>query len=225
MLIGYCRCSTEEQSLTEQRRVLNGYALMKGAGSFEFFIIEDQGISGSIPLATRPGGAKLLKLAKPGDTVVATKMDRMFRSAEDALATSRGFKVKGIDLVLTDVGNDPVTGNGTAKLFFTILAGVAEFERERINERIIAGKRIKVSAGGHAGGSAPWGFKVVNSGKEARLAPEEREQECTLKAKELFAVNHSLTNTARELAALGYMSRTNKEFQPGQVARIMRLYG
>ena len=54
----------------------------------------------------RPEGAKLLAAVRPGEAVVAAKMDRMFRSAADALRVSEDFKCRRISLWLLDLGND-----------------------------------------------------------------------------------------------------------------------
>ena len=70
-----------------------------------------------------------------GDVVVSAKLDRAFRSAADALAVLEELKDQGVSLHLIDLGGD-VTGNGVSKMVFTILAAVAEGERDRIRERI-----------------------------------------------------------------------------------------
>src|SRR5215469_7729294 len=85
---GYCRVSTiaqadEGESLDVQRRQLNGYATMNGLSLDHVFI--ERGVSGSRPLADRPEGGKLLAVLQPGDVLITPKLDRMFRSALDAL--------------------------------------------------------------------------------------------------------------------------------------------
>lgn len=86
------------------------------------------------PLAERPEGAALLDALADGDTVIAPKLARMFRSASDALAVGDKMKKRSISLRFIDLGGD-VTGNGISKLVFTILSAVAEAERDRIRER------------------------------------------------------------------------------------------
>jgi putative DNA-invertase from lambdoid prophage Rac len=90
---------------------------------------------GSVGLADRPQGRRLLAAVKPGDVIVVTKLDRMFRSAADALTVLEKLKAQGVALHMLDLGGD-VLGNGVGKLVFTVLAPVAENERERIRERI-----------------------------------------------------------------------------------------
>src|SRR6201998_4972981 len=107
--------------------------MMKGWQISEFFV--EAGVSGSVPLADRPEGRRLLSSLQPGDVVITAKLDRAFRSASDALGTLEQLKDDKIALHMLDLGGD-VTGNGVSKLVFTILSAVAENERDRIRERI-----------------------------------------------------------------------------------------
>lgn len=171
---GYARVSTTEQadgtSLEEQKRRIRAVAHFHGHICHEVFA--DAGVSGSTPLNERPQGYRMLLDAKKGDTIIASKMDRMFRSASDALATMERFREQGIKLILCDMGTDPVTENGVSKLLFGILASMAEFERERINERCREGEAAKKAAGGWLGGKPPFGFMIEGSGKSARCVPD-----------------------------------------------------
>ena len=177
-IYGYARVSTTEQadgtSIEGQRRRIKGIAQALAADDPTFdptrmVIYADEGISGSVPMEARPEGGFMFESLARGDTVVVAKMDRAFRSAEDALAKARWFHDNGVDLVIADLGTEPVMRNGVAKLFFTMLAAMAEFERERILERTRDGRRAKRAAGGYTGGRPPFGFKVVGKGREARL--------------------------------------------------------
>ena len=123
-VFGYLRVSTAEQatngdSLETQRQQVTGYAMMKGWQVAEFFV--EAGVSGSVPLAERPEGRRLLAAVEAGDVVVTPKLDRMFRSASDALGTLEELKDQGIGLHMIDLGGD-VCGNGITKLVFTILS-------------------------------------------------------------------------------------------------------
>lgn len=168
---GYVRVSTVEQvtgtSLEEQRRNIQGVAMMKGLELARIF--KEPGISGSLALENRPVGGELYRTLRSGDTLIVAKLDRAFRNAADALTKAEGWKRSGVELIVADMGADPVTDNGVAKLFFGMLALVAEFERERILERTKDGRRAKADRGGHTGGSAPFGYRVVGQGREARL--------------------------------------------------------
>jgi DNA invertase Pin-like site-specific DNA recombinase len=140
---GYTRVSTSRQaeegeSLDVQQRTIAGYALMLGLIVDRTFI--ERGVSGSVPLSERAEGSALLAVLKPGDVLITPKLDRMFRSALDALDVLAKLKGRNVSLHMIDLGGD-VTGNGISKLVFTILSAVAEAERDRIRERITQVKR------------------------------------------------------------------------------------
>jgi DNA invertase Pin-like site-specific DNA recombinase len=165
-IFSYVRVSTarqaaEGESLDVQQRVIAGYAQMQGLGIDRTFI--ERGVSGSKPLCDRPEGAALLAVLKPGDVVITAKLDRMFRSALDALDVLGQLQKRGISLHMIDLGGD-VTGNGISKLVFTILSAVAEAERDRIRERIATVKADQRSRGRYLGGIAPFGWRVNDEG-------------------------------------------------------------
>lgn len=203
---GYIRVSTAEQvsgtSLAEQRKRIEGAAM--AAGLAAPVVIEDAGISGSKALDTRPGGARLCALLRPGDTVIAAKFDRLFRSASDALYRVEDWKSRGIRLVLIDMGLDPVSENGISKLFFTILAALAEFERNRILERTADGRAAKRANGGHTGGDAPFGYRVEGEGKNARLVEDPQQQEAIRHIRQLREQGLSLRRIADQMREHGF---------------------
>ena len=206
MIYGYTRVSTIEQSngtsLDEQRRKIEGVALMRGEAVDAVFT--DAGVSGSVALSQRPDGGRLVAKLQPGDTVIVAKLDRIFRSAADALQMVDQFKNSGIDLVIADIGADAVTQNGTSKMFFGILALVAEFERDRIKERQREGQAAKKRVMGFSGGKRPFGYDVQGTGKDAVLIPNEKEQDAIKDMKELQAAGHSLRAIASRMNERGF---------------------
>src|SRR5262245_47663269 len=182
MILGYTRVSDEGQagpnktSLESQEQAIHGFALMRGMTKFDVQIFRDAGLSGATKFAMRPAGEDLLKTVQPGDTVIASKLDRMFRSTSDALATAEDFKERGIHLVLLDLGTDPITSGGVAQFIFTVLAAVASMERERIAERVSEGRRAKKAKGG-AIAHAPFGYRKVGERADARIEIDPKEQE------------------------------------------------
>jgi putative DNA-invertase from lambdoid prophage Rac len=163
---GYTRVSTERQadegeSLDVQQRQIGGYAMMKGLEIGRVFV--ERGVSGSTHLNERPQGAALLAALEPSDVVVTAKLDRMFRSALDALDVLQQLKDRSISLHMVDLGGD-VTGNGISKLVFTILSAVAEAERDRIRERVRDVKRDQKERNRFLGGTVPFGWKLADDG-------------------------------------------------------------
>ncbi len=97
--------------------------------------------------------------------MIAIKLDRMFRSAGDALSTLQAFKVKGVRLYLLDLESDDCASNGISGLVFTIMSAVAQFERERTAERISDVKASQKAEGRFLGGQrAPFGYRVGDDG-------------------------------------------------------------
>lgn len=191
---GYCRVSTAEQangglSLDTQRQQITGYAMMKGWAVAEFFI--EAGVSGSVPLADRPEGRRLLSTLQAGDVVITAKLDRAFRSAADALGTLEQLKDDKVALHMIDLGGD-VTGNGISKLVFTILSAVAENERDRIRERVRDVKRHRASQRLYNGGKRPFGYDIV----EGRLVPNANEQAALKHGRGMQANGDSLRSIA-----------------------------
>jgi DNA invertase Pin-like site-specific DNA recombinase len=171
----YCRVSTAAQaeegiSLDEQQRRIDGQALAEGWTITERFV--EAGVSGSVPLGERPEGAKLLALVEPGDIVIAAKLDRMFRSALDTLNVIKDLQRRSVSLWLLDIGGD-VSGNGIAKLMLTMVSAFAEFERDRISERIKDAKAQMRAEGRSLGGKRPFGYRVNQVGKLVK-DPEEQ---------------------------------------------------
>ena len=165
-VFGYVRVSTAEQannghSIETQRQQIIGYAMIKGWQIAEFFV--DRGVSGSVPLAERPEGQRLLASVAAGDVIITARLDRAFRSAADALGTLEGFKKQGVGLHMIDLGGD-VCGNGISKLVFTILSAVAENERDRIRERIRDVKRHLAMQVSMAGASDPLASTLLRAG-------------------------------------------------------------
>lgn len=182
-LWGYCRVSTLRQadeglSLDVQQRQLQGFALQHGWTLDRIFV--ERGVSGTKPLSSRPAGQELLASVQPGDVIAACKLDRMFRSALDALDVLQQLTERHIALFLLDLGGDVtgVQGNGAAKLVFTILAAVAEAERDRIRERVASVKADQREQSRYLGGRVPFGYRVGELGELV----EDAGQQTALKA-------------------------------------------
>lgn len=173
---GYVRVSTgrqatEGESLEVQQKQIIGHAMVKGLELDQVFV--EKAVSGSVPLSERPQGKRLLDQLAPGDVVITSKLDRMFRSALDALGILAKLKEQGVSLHMIDLGGD-VTGNGISKLVFTILSAVAESERDRIRERIQDVKTDQKKRNRYLGGTVPFGW---TKGDQGALVKDAKQQE------------------------------------------------
>src|SRR6516165_11623756 len=134
-VLGYARVSTKDQHLTGQLEAL------KAAGAVTIY---REKISGA--RADRPHLAKLMASLQPGDVVLVTKLDRLERSTRELLNLMDDIKQAGA--AFKSLG-DPLWDTTTAqgRLLSTVLASIAEFERELIRERTGEGRKRAMAAG------------------------------------------------------------------------------
>jgi putative DNA-invertase from lambdoid prophage Rac len=131
--IAYYRVSTADQSVEAQRHALTKDA-PSGHIDEEF---RDEGVSGAIPAAARPGFAKLLSFIRKGDVLYVYAVDRLGRDALDVQSTVRNLLEKGIAVEVHGLGR---IARGVGELILAVLAQVAEMEKRRITERTAAGR-------------------------------------------------------------------------------------
>lgn len=149
----YIRVSTLDQaehgvSLDAQKARLTAYAIANGLEVEA--IIREEAISGTVPLSDRPQGARLAEMVTSGQVqhVIALKLDRLFRSAVDALSTTADWDKKGISLHLVDMGGQSLnTGSAMGRMMLTMMAGFAQFERDLTAERTTAALAHKKATG------------------------------------------------------------------------------
>jgi DNA invertase Pin-like site-specific DNA recombinase len=141
MNIGYGRVSIRDQNPSAQRDAL------AAAGCDQVFIDRASG-----KLARRPELDRALLVARAGDQLVVTKLDRLGRSLEHLIDLSNGLQARGVDLVVLDQGIDTSTAVG--RMFFQILGAIAEFEHALMSERTMDGLAA-ARARGHTGGQKP----------------------------------------------------------------------
>src|SRR6516225_1807151 len=134
-LVGYARVSTQDQNLTGQLEAL------KAAGAETVY---REKISGA--RADRPQLAKLMAVLKAGDTVLVTKIDRLGRSTRELLELIERIGKAGA--AFRSLG-DPLfdTTSSQGKLMATLLAAIAEFERDLIRERTGDGRKRAMAKG------------------------------------------------------------------------------
>ena len=142
----YARVSTAGQHPAVQLRQLRRYAKDRGAEAREFI---DHGVSGARD--SRPALDAMLQAARRREVsaVVVVKLDRLARSVRHLCNLAAEFEALGVGLVVLDMAADTSTPMG--RLLFTMLAGVAEFERELIRERVRSGIAAARSRGKRLG--------------------------------------------------------------------------
>lgn len=124
---GYARVSTGEQNTAMQIDAL------KAAGCTRIF--QDEGISGT--MTSRPALDDCLNTLQSGDTLVLWRLDRLGRSLLHLIETVKALGDRGIGV--KSLTQDIDTTSRQGKLFFHIVAVLAEYERDQIAERTKAG--------------------------------------------------------------------------------------
>ena len=218
----YLRVSTADQaehgvSLDAQQERLTAYAIANGlevAG-----ILRESAISGTIPLADRPEGEKLTEMVSSGQVrhVIALKLDRLFRSAVDALSTTAEWDKQGIALHLVDMGGQSLnTGSAMGRMMLTMMAGFAQFERDLTAERKTSALAHK-KANNQAYSPTPYGKDRDGE----RLTDNTQEQGIINKMRELRDNGFSLRGIAEHLNSNGISSKQGKQWYASSVGYIL----
>jgi putative DNA-invertase from lambdoid prophage Rac len=130
--IAYYRVSSNSQSIDAQRA-----ALSSGRQFDREF--SDEGISGAVPAAKRPGFGAMLDYVRDGDCIHIYAIDRLGRDAIDVQSTIRALLAKGVTVDVRGLGK---IAPGVGELIVAVLAQVADMERQRINERTASGREL-----------------------------------------------------------------------------------
>src|SRR5947199_1349656 len=146
MLVGYARVSTIEQTLDLQQDALN----KAGCTKIYTDIISGAKWAGQ----ERVGLSGALEFMRRGDTLVVWRLDRLGRSLKHLIETVTTLKEQGISFKSLTEHIDTSTATGT--LVFQIFGALAEFERNLMKERTVAGlnaARARGRTGGRPTGS------------------------------------------------------------------------
>jgi DNA invertase Pin-like site-specific DNA recombinase len=138
MLIGYARISTQDQTLAPQRDAL------EKAGCGKIFTDRVSGTK-----EERKGLTEALSHLREGDTLVVWRLDRLGRSLRHLIDTITALGERGVGFKSLQENIDTTTSGG--KLVFHIFGSMAEFERDIIRERTLAGLESARSRGRKGG--------------------------------------------------------------------------
>jgi DNA invertase Pin-like site-specific DNA recombinase len=141
--LGYARVSTLEQDPALQHDAL------LAAGCERIFVDKASG-----KLESRPALDELLEQARPGDTVVVWRLDRLGRSLRHLLEAVTALESRGVAFVSLTESIDTSTPGG--RLVFHLFGALAEFERDLIRERTLAGLASARARGRIGGRPTVW---------------------------------------------------------------------
>ena len=168
--VAYLRVSHTESlngtSLEVQEKRCRAFAELH---NFSIDKVYSEVVSGAVEFRKRPVFQKVLSELKSGSKLVVSRLDRLSRKVVDTLKLIEDFKKERKDICITDIGN--IHKDGVSKIFVTILASLAEIERENISIRIKASKKIAKEERRYLGGYSEFGYKVENK----KLVPDDKE--------------------------------------------------
>jgi site-specific DNA recombinase len=163
----YLRVSTDEQAesglgIEAQRGQVRAMATVKGwPAPFEYV---DNGVSGAKDVKDRPQLKRLMVDVASGktDAVIIPSLDRLGRRTRIILQLVDDFAERGVTLVSCRESFD--TSTPTGQFVLTILAGLAQMERDLASARTKAALAVKGHTDGEMGGTVPYGYMRTEDG-------------------------------------------------------------
>jgi len=159
------------QSIATQREFAERYCTLHQLQVSEVYA--DDGVSGTLPLHSRPAGARIVPDARLRrfDQLLVYKLDRLGRETRLTLEAVAELELCGVRVRSLTEDFDTVTASG--RLMLTLLSGFAAHEREVIRERSLAGSQRVAESGGWLGGMVPYGYRKQGDHRRAILVVSE----------------------------------------------------
>lgn len=215
---GYCRFSSDhqrEESIEAQQRIISEYAEKSGYNIVKWYC--DRALSGKT--MNRPDFQRMLKDMEDADcpfkAIICHKLDRISRSAADALKIKDILCDYGIQLVSTV---ERVQDDANGKLLYGIMSTINQYYIDNLSNEVLKGLKTNALHLLHTGGIPALGYKIVDK----KLAIEESEAVIVRKIFQMAADGYGYNTIIKELNACGYRTKAGRPFGKNSLYDLMQ---